>query len=66
MLKKPSSGIVFAVPGIIFIAIGVLIVDEPTILEWLVAAAFIVIGVGLVYLANFVRKFGAWMQNLHT
>ena len=66
MMKKPPSGFVFVVPGILFIALGVLIVIEPTILVWLVAVAFIAIGVGMLFLANFVRKFGARMHGSHT
>lgn len=65
MMKKPPSGFALIIPGIVFIVIGVLIVVEPTILVWLVAVAFIVIGVGMLFLANFVRKFGARMHGSH-
>ena len=66
MMKKPPSGFVFVIPGILFIVLGVLIVIEPTILVWLVAVAFVVIGVCMLFLANFVRRFGARMHGLHT
>lgn len=66
MMKKPPSGVGMFVPGIVFIVFGVLIVIEPTILVWLVALAFIGIGFGMLFMANFVRKFGTRMRSLHT
>ena len=45
MIEKPLSGLVMVLPGIAFMAVGVLIVIWPSILPWLVAAACILAGV---------------------
>ncbi len=53
------------VPGVAFIAVGALILIEPKVLVWLVAAASIVMGIVMLMLANFVRKVGVRVQR-HT
>ncbi len=57
--EKPASGFLLMVPGLLLIAVGVLIVFEPMILVWLVAAASVLFGIMLLIMARFLRRFGA-------
>ncbi len=65
MTDKPRSGFALMVPGIVFILLGVAVVIEPRILLWLVAMALIVMGIAMLMLANFMRKFGQRFQDRH-
>ncbi len=58
MMAKPMSGMMFIVPGILFIILGVAVVIEPRILVWLVAFALIVMGIGILMMASFMRRIG--------
>lgn len=58
VMKKPFSGVALIIPGLIFIALGVLVVMEPRILAWLIAAAFVLFGIMMLIMASFVRKIG--------
>lgn len=58
MIDKPGSSLWMLVPAIIFIALGVLIFLYPQILAWLAAIAFIVIGIALLMMINFMRGIG--------
>jgi uncharacterized membrane protein HdeD (DUF308 family) len=58
MMARPHSGLMMMTPGIVFIALGVLIVVWPSILPWLVAAAFILAGGAMLLMANFMRGIG--------
>lgn len=59
MMKKPTSGWFLMLPGILLIILGVLIVVEPTILVWFIAAAAILLGIMMLMMAGFIRKMGA-------
>jgi hypothetical protein len=59
MMEKPLSGLVMVIPGIAFIAMGLLIVIWPSVLPWLVAAACILAGGAMLLMANFMRGVGA-------
>jgi len=63
MMEKPMSGLMLVVPGIVFIILGVSVLIEPRILVWLVAIVLIVVGVGLLILAQFMRKIGQRFQS---
>ena len=39
MMEKPTSGLMLSVPGIVLIALGIVVIVEPRILVWLVALA---------------------------
>ena len=65
MMEKPFSGLLLIIPGIVFIAVGVLILIEPVILVWLVAAASIVMGIMMLMLAGFVQKIGRRFRGSH-
>ena len=62
MMERPFSGVVMVIPGITFIALGVLIIVWPSILPWLVAAACILAGGGMLLMANFMRGVGARLR----
>lgn len=62
MMEKPFSGLVMIIPGIVFIDLGVLIIIEPKILAWLVAAVCVLIGVIMLVMANFIRRISSRSQ----
>jgi hypothetical protein len=62
MMEKPLSGLVMVIPGVAFIALGVLIVVWPSVLPWLVAAACILAGGAMLLMANFMRGVGARLR----
>ncbi len=55
---KPFSGIVMLIPGLVFIGVGVLVLFQPQILAWLIAILMIMMGAGLLFMANMMRKPG--------
>lgn len=57
MMGKPRSSFALKVPGILLILFGVLVLIEPRILVWLVAAALIVMGIAALMFARFMRNF---------
>ena len=65
MMDKPFSGVALVVPGLLFIALGVLVVIEPRILAWIMAAAFVLLGAMMLMMANFVRRVGTRFQAMH-
>ena len=62
MMAKPFSGLVLIVPGLIIIAVGELIVIEPRVLVWLVAALAIIMGLIMLSMAAFIRRIGSRMM----
>ena len=62
MMEKPSSSFWMVIPGIVFIALGVLIILYPQILAWLVAIAMIVMGLAMLMMMNFLREIGKRMH----
>ena len=59
MMDRRGSGLMFLVPGVVLIVLGVVVLVEPRILLWLVALALIVMGVAMLMAAQFMRRFGA-------
>ena len=59
MMEKPLFGLVMMIPGIAFIALGVLIAVWPSVLPVLVAAACILAGGAMLLMAIFMRGVGA-------
>jgi len=59
MMKKRSSGWFLIFPGILLIILGVLIIAEPRILVWFIAAVAILFGIMMLMMAGFIRKMGA-------
>jgi len=64
MMEKPFSSLTLTVPGLVFIALGVLIILEPRILAWIIATAFVLLGIMMVMMASFVRKIGTKFQTM--
>jgi hypothetical protein len=52
----PMSGIVLVIPALLLIGMGVLIIVEPRILAWIIAAFFVFMGIGLLFMATFLRR----------
>ena len=55
----PMSGTVLVIPALLLIGMGVLIIVEPRILGWIIAAFFVFMGIGLLFMTTFVRRLGA-------
>jgi hypothetical protein len=55
----PMSGIALVIPALLLIGMGVLIVVEPRVLAWIIAAFFVLMGIGMLFMANFIRRIGA-------
>ena len=62
MMEKPTSGLMFSVPGIVLIALGIAVIVEPRILVWLVALALIMMGTATLMMARFMRGIGERFQ----
>ncbi len=62
MMEKPLSSLVMVIPGIAFIALGVLIVVWPSVLLWLVAAACILAGGAMLLMAKLMRGVDARLR----
>ena len=65
MMERPRSGLVMMIPGIAFIALGILIIVWPSVLAWLVAAACILAGVAMLLMANLMRRIGTRFNEMH-
>lgn len=63
MMEKPFSRITLVVPGLVFIALGILIVVEPRILVWVLALAFVLIGFMMLMMSSFIRRVGTRFQS---
>lgn len=59
MMEKRRTSLIMAIPGVTFMAFGVLIVVWPSVLPWLVAIACILAGSALLLMAYFIRRVGA-------
>ena len=53
MAKNPGSGYMLMVPGLLLIVVGILIIFEPKVLVWLIASVSILMGVMMLFFANF-------------
>ena len=62
-MSKPKSGVLFVVPGIVMIALGLAVLIEPRILVWLVGLAFIVMGCMVLMCSRFMRGFSEPVQS---
>ena len=59
MTGKSISGMVIMIPGLVLIGVGVLVLFQPQILAWLIGILMIVMGIGVLFMANVMRKLGA-------
>jgi uncharacterized membrane protein HdeD (DUF308 family) len=62
MMEKPTSRLMFTVPGIVLIALGIAVIVEPRILVWLVALALIMMGAATLMMARLMRGIGERFQ----
>ncbi len=62
MMENRKSGFLMIVPGLIFIFLGLVIIMYPQILVWLVAIALIAVGLAMLMMVNFMRRFGKPVQ----
>ena len=62
MMEKPGSGMWMMIPGVLFIALGVLIFLYPQILAWFVAIALVVVGIAMLKMTKFMRGIGKRVQ----
>lgn len=58
MMGRPRSGVALLIPGMVLILLGVIVLFEPRILVWLVAATFILMGLTILVFGRFMRRFG--------
>lgn len=58
MTQGRRSGLGLWIPGLVFVGLGILIVIEPRILAWVIAAAFVLLGLMLWMVAGFIRRIG--------
>ena len=65
MAEKPPSFLFLLIPGLVLIFVGVLILLEPKVLIWLVAAAAILLGVLLLMIATWVRRMAEQFRSAH-
>jgi hypothetical protein len=64
MMEKPPSGYLATLAGAVLIALGILIFAEPRIAVWLVGIAFVMFGIALLVMANFLRRLGVRLRNM--
>jgi hypothetical protein len=62
IMERPVAGLMMVVPGIIFLALGVLILLWPSVLPWLVATASILAGGAMLVMAYVMRGIGARLR----
>ncbi len=62
MMEKRGSGLWIMISGILFIALGLLIILYPQILVWLIAIAFVVMGIAMLMMTRFMRGIGGRPQ----
>lgn len=62
MAQTRFSSVLTTLPGILFIALGVLIVIEPGVLVWLLAAGSVLLGIMLLIGGAFLRKMGGQLR----
>ena len=56
MMEKSFSGFMIVIPGIFLILLGVMVLVEPRILVWLVAAVLAMMGIATLMLARFIHE----------
>ena len=55
MMEKPSSGFMIVIPGIFLIVLAVMVLVEPRILVWLVAAVLAMMGIATLLFAKYIH-----------
>lgn len=58
LMGKRHSRLVMLLPGLVFILLGIIILMEPRVLVWLIAAFVIVLGILFLMMGNFIHRMG--------
>ena len=66
MMNRRMSSFTLIVPGALLIRLGIVVIIEPRILSWLVAAALIVMGGAMLAMAKFMARVGKRFQDMST
>lgn len=66
LAEKPPSRFLPMIPGVVLILVGVLILLQPKVLIWLMAAVSVLLGVCFLLMANFIRKIGDHWRSAHS
>lgn len=56
MMEKPHSGSLLILPGVLLIALGVLVFIEPRIAAWLVGTLLVLMGAMFFMMARFMGR----------
>ncbi len=56
MMQKRFSGMWLVIPAVVFISLGVLMVIEPRILLWVMAAGFVLLGAMMLMMVGLIRR----------
>ncbi len=56
MMQKRFSGMWLVIPAVVFISLGVLMVIEPRILLWVMAAGFVLLGAMMLMMMGLMRR----------
>ena len=65
MAEKPFPKFLLALPGLLFIVVGVLIVLIPALLVWFFALASIAMGIMILIFASLMSRMGGRVQHMH-
>jgi len=65
MAEKPFPKFLLALPGLLFIAVGILIILVPALLVWFFALASIAMGIMLLIFSSFMSRMGERVQHMH-
>lgn len=66
IVAKPPSRLLLMIPGFVLIVVGFLILLEPKVLIWLMAAVAIMLGVLALVIANVIHRFSVRFQESHS
>jgi Flp pilus assembly protein TadB len=66
LAEKPPSRLLLMIPGLALILVGLLILLEPKVLVWLMAAVAIMLGVLVLVIANFLHRISGRFQDAHS
>ena len=56
MMAKPPPALLMMLPGLVLVAIGVVIAALPQTLPWIVAGVAVLFGICMLAMAGFIRK----------
>lgn len=66
LVKKPPPRLLLMIPGLALMLVGLLILLEPKVLIWLMAAVAILVGVLFLIIANFIHRISGRLQDAHS